>query len=222
MAYGVAVDNIPMRGSSGMCLPESTVAYFTAAYRAMDVQLFCSNLAGNRAFHIFEVSITIPKPLDDRSVTSKRWYPCASDFYRPDMSCLVTVKCKAILIEEFIEGLKKAVLENGAAFWDMYQVMGGQNSMINWVNARPPLAAPDYIHFTKKEPIRSQSYSAKTWLFVTHIINFKKHNPNDSTRLGLSSLERVYSDYAEEFEQVIREKLASADSLPEEPTMRRS
>ena len=39
-------------------------------------------------------------------------------------------------------------MENGAAFWDMYQVMGGRNSMIKWVDHVPAWAASDYIHFT--------------------------------------------------------------------------
>ena len=30
-------------------------------------------------------------------------------------------------------------------FWDMYEVMGGKNSMVEWVKLN--LAATDYIHF---------------------------------------------------------------------------
>jgi lysophospholipase L1-like esterase len=28
--------------------------------------------------------------------------------------------------------------------------MGGENSMASWVTADPPLAAPDYVHFSPK------------------------------------------------------------------------
>ena len=45
--------------------------------------------------------------------------------------------------------LKTAALDNGAGYWDMYEVMGGRNSMPQWVAADPPLAAPDYVHFTR-------------------------------------------------------------------------
>ncbi len=34
------------------------------------------------------------------------------------------------------------------AFWDLYEAMGGENSIINYVTAAPPLAAKDYTHLT--------------------------------------------------------------------------
>jgi lysophospholipase L1-like esterase len=50
---------------------------------------------------------------------------------------------------EFVrDALKDASLSTGCMFWDMYEVMGGKNSMPKWVNADPSLAASDYIHFT--------------------------------------------------------------------------
>jgi lysophospholipase L1-like esterase len=34
------------------------------------------------------------------------------------------------------------------AFWDLFTAMGGENSMIKFVEAKPPLAAKDYTHLT--------------------------------------------------------------------------
>jgi lysophospholipase L1-like esterase len=221
-AYGVAVDNIPMRGSSGNVFTGIDGRLLHAAYRAMDVQLFLLEFGGNRVPSIYsrEGINNYSKAIGRQIRYLKTLVPGAQVIFigPADMSCLVDGKMQSYpLLEEFIEGLKKAVLENGAAFWDMFQVMGGQNSMINWVNARPPLAAPDYIHFTKKGADKIAELLSENMALCYSYYQFrKKHNPNDSTRLGLSSLEWVYSDYAEEFEQVIREKLASADSLSEE------
>jgi lysophospholipase L1-like esterase len=36
------------------------------------------------------------------------------------------------------------------AFWDLYEAMGGKNSIIRYVTATPPLAAKDYTHLTFK------------------------------------------------------------------------
>lgn len=36
--------------------------------------------------------------------------------------------------------------EAGIAFWDMYEAMGGENSMVRFVTAKPALAAKDYTH----------------------------------------------------------------------------
>jgi len=35
----------------------------------------------------------------------------------------------------------------GCAFWNVYEAMGGLNSMLEYVNAKPPLANTDYTHF---------------------------------------------------------------------------
>ena len=48
------------------------------------------------------------------------------------------------------DALQKAAKDNGCAFWDIYEVMGGKNSMDSWVNAEPALAGTDYVHFTPK------------------------------------------------------------------------
>ena len=42
------------------------------------------------------------------------------------------------------------MLARGVAFWDLYDVMGGSGSMVDWVNSEPALAVRDYIHFTPK------------------------------------------------------------------------
>jgi hypothetical protein len=34
------------------------------------------------------------------------------------------------------------------AFWDLYSAMGGENAMLKFVEATPPLAAKDYTHLT--------------------------------------------------------------------------
>lgn len=45
---------------------------------------------------------------------------------------------------------RQAALESGIAFWDTYLAMGGSNSIVAWVNAEPPLATADYVHFTPR------------------------------------------------------------------------
>jgi hypothetical protein len=34
------------------------------------------------------------------------------------------------------------------AFWDLYTAMGGENTMVKYVTAQPPLGAKDYTHLT--------------------------------------------------------------------------
>ena len=51
-------------------------------------------------------------------------------------------------LESIRDALKFATLESGFAFWDLYEAMGGRNSMPSYVHTDPPLARTDYIHFT--------------------------------------------------------------------------
>ena len=62
-------------------------------------------------------------------------------------------------------------MEAGIAFWDSYAAMGGANSIIRWVNANPPLATNDYVHFTP----RGARYLAE--LFCTALLDVY-YNPD--------------------------------------------
>ncbi|MBQ1842052.1 MAG: hypothetical protein II130_03630, partial [Bacteroidales bacterium] len=53
-------------------------------------------------------------------------------------------------LPEMIDSLRSAALDSGAAYWDLYSVMGGENSMVRWAKHSPAYAGPDYIHFTQK------------------------------------------------------------------------
>jgi lysophospholipase L1-like esterase len=47
-----------------------------------------------------------------------------------------------------VEKLSIEIAKSGVAFWNMYQVMGGANSMRAWV--RKGWAGNDYVHFSTK------------------------------------------------------------------------
>jgi lysophospholipase L1-like esterase len=51
------------------------------------------------------------------------------------------------------------------AFWDMYEAMGGENSMVEFARARPPLAAKDYTHLTFQGGKKLASLLAKSLLY---------------------------------------------------------
>jgi hypothetical protein len=51
-------------------------------------------------------------------------------------------------VEPVRDALRRAALDNGCAFWDLYEAMGGHNSMPSFVQAKPPLASRDYVHFS--------------------------------------------------------------------------
>ena len=54
------------------------------------------------------------------------------------------------LIKSLKLALRTEVLARGAVYWDLYDVMGGEGSMVRWVDQEPAFAVKDYIHFTPK------------------------------------------------------------------------
>ncbi len=67
---------------------------------------------------------------------------------------------------------KKAAFRAGCAFWDLYEAMGGENSMVAWVSAKPSLANKDYTHFSHKgaEVVGEMLYHA----LIQEYDNYKK------------------------------------------------
>ena len=51
------------------------------------------------------------------------------------------------IIPDLIEEMQKPSLENGIAFWSMYEAMGGKNSMKIWYDNK--LGSGDFTHFTE-------------------------------------------------------------------------
>ena len=43
---------------------------------------------------------------------------------------------------------KKIAQKGNVAFWNLFEAMGGKNSMTEWVNTAPPMALKDFRHFT--------------------------------------------------------------------------
>ncbi len=43
---------------------------------------------------------------------------------------------------------RRIAQKSGIAFWDMFEAMGGENSMVKYTESQPPLAAKDYTHLT--------------------------------------------------------------------------
>ncbi len=53
------------------------------------------------------------------------------------------------LLKKIIETQRKVALEQGCAFWNTYEAMGGENSMVAWYRHNPRLGSGDFTHFTK-------------------------------------------------------------------------
>ncbi len=53
------------------------------------------------------------------------------------------------VLREIIAAQRQVAAEEGCGFWDGMTFMGGELSMVSWVDADPPLARGDYLHFNR-------------------------------------------------------------------------
>ncbi len=152
---GVIVDNIALRGSSGTIFTQADFKHSTKMYRDLNPDLFILQFGGN----------VMPYIKDQKAIDNYgRWF--ASQIKRLKQSCpdaaVIVIgpsdmstkdKDKYVTYDYLpavVEALKQAALSTGSGYWDMYQAMGGYNSMPGWVNATPALAQPDYVHFSPR------------------------------------------------------------------------
>jgi len=152
---GVVMDNIPLRGSSGTIFTKQNATLLGNMYANLSPNLIIMEFGGN----------TIPYIKSDKSAKDYgRWFKSQINFMKrrnPNAAIIVigpsdmSIKEKTKYVtypylEAVRNAMKDATISSGCIFWDMYEVMGGKNSMPKWVNAEPSLAASDYIHFSPK------------------------------------------------------------------------
>ena len=147
---GVYVDNFPFRGNTGVDLkdiPESTLKEFNK-YLNYDLIVFQFGLNALSARNFKKYEKDMIKVVEHY----KRAFPNASFVLIGSQDRSVkrgndfTSEPKLVkLIQAQINVAKATKI----AFWNLFNAMGGKDSMIDWVNANPPLASKDHIHFNE-------------------------------------------------------------------------
>lgn len=150
---GVAVDNIAMRGSAGLVFTKMDPVLFKQLIESLDVKLLILQFGGN----------ILPNIRKDYSYY-ERWFYSQLNYIKthaPDVEIVVIGVADMSMkkgsryvsypnIELVRDAMKKASFRAGAAYWDMFEAMGGKNSMPSWVFANPSLAGKDFVHFTPR------------------------------------------------------------------------
>jgi hypothetical protein len=149
--HGIAVDNIPIRGSSGLEFTRENGKLLADAYKLLNVKLLLLEFGVNVVPNVVKSYTYYEEALYQQLVFLKRVAPNAaiiligvSDMSQNKNGRMVSYPN----IEKVRDAEKRAAFKAGCAFWDCYKAMGGENAMPAWVSAQPPLANKDYIHFT--------------------------------------------------------------------------
>jgi len=150
---GVYVDNIALRGSNGNIFKRIAPVDMRYVMDDLDVGMIILQFGGN----------SVPYVTSEKQATEYASFFASQIRYlrklAPDAAFLVigpsdmSTTIDGVYqswpgLELIRDAMKNAAFKENCGFWDMYEVMGGANSMISWVENDPPYAGPDYTHFT--------------------------------------------------------------------------
>lgn len=153
--FGFHADNVAMRGASGMIFTKMNGGHFKASLEREAYDLIILQFGGNAVPYLKDEAHVgrFARALARQADYLKRLYPNAAFLFigPSDMARKNGLAFESYpLLEELTLQLRNELLSRGIAFWDLYDVMGGSGSMVEWVDAQPALAVRDYIHFTPK------------------------------------------------------------------------
>lgn len=168
--WGVAFDNIPMRGCSGTIFTGIAKESMSEAYKQTNTNLIIMQYGGNMMPQISGMNRVewYGEQMAKQIQYLKEVHPEALFIFigPSDMSRNIKGNMETWpYLEEVNNQLQKTALDNGIAYWNMFEAMGGKNSMPEWVKSQPALATTDYIHFTPRGANKIGE------LFVTALMN---------------------------------------------------
>ena len=151
--YGVQVSNIGMRGCSGTIFGSMDQNLLGRMYADLSTELIILQFGGNSvpAFRDSSSVRTYCKYIRSQINTLKKLRPSAAILFigPSDMSKLNEGVLQTYpLLPYCVSLLKKVVVDTGSGYWDLYEAMGGSNSMPSWVEKG--YAGKDYVHFSNR------------------------------------------------------------------------
>jgi hypothetical protein len=170
---GVAVDNLPFRGSAGTEFVRLDNQQLSQMYRYLPAGLVIFEFGVNvvtynsKNYHFYQENLA-------RQLRFfKRMMPGASilvvgvsDMSDKNGNSYISKPA----VTKVVEAQRQAAFSEGCAFWDLYSAMGGNNSMPSWVFAKPPLAQKDFTHFN-----RTGGHIVAQMLFNSLMAEYIKH-----------------------------------------------
>lgn len=148
---GVMVDNFGLRGSSGTFFNQINYGQLKNFYDYLNARLIILQFGGNTLPYITtkEQTDNFGNYLKAQINTIKKLAPHASILVIGPADMSVKEGTEYVThpqLENLRDAIKRTAFETDCAFFDMYNCMGGKNSMLTWVEQG--IAAKDYIHFS--------------------------------------------------------------------------
>jgi len=148
---GIIVDNIPQRGSAGLEFTMVNKTGLEEIYKMIGPDLFILQFGLNIVKNVRKDYSFYEKGLYRQVTLLKEICPrtpvlvvSLTDMARGAGDSLNSYPN----IAPIRDAQKAAARRAGVAFWDSFEAMGGESSIIRWAERTPPLAQKDLAHFT--------------------------------------------------------------------------
>ena len=144
---GIYVDNFAMRGNSGISLKSLDKDLLKDASKDLNYRLFILNF-GINAVEAGKTDHTFYKKMMSRIIESyRKKFPNAAFIVMSAGDRAIKKGPRLVsdaVVPTLVEAQEELANDAGAAFWNFYEAMGGDGSMVEWVENG--LANKDYIH----------------------------------------------------------------------------
>lgn len=175
---GVAVDNVPMRGCTGNIFTLIAKEEVKDFFAKENVPLVILQFGGNVTPLINNKNL--PVVLDQLRSQIEYFQEVAPGsrilFIGP--SDMATRRGGTLHtytnLPMYVDALKAMCLEAGVAYWDMFAVMGGQDSMVSW--EKNGWAGSDYIHFSTEGAQRMTELFNNSFMLYYDYYTFRHNN----------------------------------------------
>ena len=150
---GVIVDNVPMRGSTGTIFTDIDSTQLATFYRETNTRLIIMQFGGN-AIPFNEQPSTIAGTVQSLRKQVRYLRQCAPEasiiFVGPgDMLTLIDGEATTYPLLPYMDRLlRKMAAEEHIAYFSLYEMMGGKESMLRW--QKNGWAGSDGVHFTRR------------------------------------------------------------------------
>lgn len=148
---GIYLDNYGLRGNSGVGLGYVNTSIYSAFNKIQDYRLIVlqyglnalSEKDTNTSWYEHSMNITIKN--------LKQVFPNATILLVSVSDRSTKINGKFVTIPNlpnFVNMQRNLAIQNKILFWNMYEAMGGEGTMVEWAQTKKPLANKDYTHLT--------------------------------------------------------------------------
>ncbi len=149
---GLYIDNFSMRGNSGIVLAKLSPTLLKEFNEYLDYKLIILQYGLNVASENDSTDFTWYTNKMIKIITELKVIFPKTSFLLVSVSDRGVNKDGKIITMKSIPRVREIQREiakkSGIAFWDMFEAMGGENSIAAYTESVPPLAAKDYTHLT--------------------------------------------------------------------------